>query len=99
MRNVEGERPAVEKSPFSYPFKLTMQQIERGNLRYESTLLSYEHSELGAENDWSSVHHALEVVLPKWLRNQTAGQLREDIAHRGENAYIERLWLDDLASA
>lgn len=99
MRNVEGERPTLEKSPFSYPFKLTMEQIERGGLRYEPRLLSYDHSELGAEDDWSHVCEAVEVALPKWLGTQTPGGLREDIVRRGEGAYIEKLWLDDLAGA
>jgi len=98
MRNVEGELPAVEKSPFSYPFKLTLEQIERGSLQYESTLLDYEHSELAADGNWSSVYRALQVLLPKWLGTQTPKQLRADIVHRGEAAYIEKIWLDDLVS-
>ena len=99
MRNVEGERRAVEKDPFSYPFRLTMQQIERGDLRYAPSLLNYEYSELGAESDWSPVQRAVEVSLPKWLATRTPQHLHQEIADLGENAYIEKLWLDDLASA
>jgi hypothetical protein len=41
----------------------------------------------------------MQISLPEWLRNRTPHQLQQEIAHRGENAYIEKLWLDDLASA
>ena len=99
MRNLERELNPIEKEPFSYPFKLTLRQIEQDELTYRSTNLNYEHSELGVSDDWHCVLAALEVALPKWLSSQTPQTLKQQIADYGEDAYIERLWLEDLARA
>jgi hypothetical protein len=97
MRNVERELNPIEKDPFSYPFKLTLRQIEEGLLTYHSTNLNYEHSELDVSADWQRVFSALEGAVPKWLSLQTPWTLKQQIVEHGEDAYIERIWLEDLA--
>ena len=99
MRNVEGERNLVEKSPFSFPFKLTLEVIESGQLGYDGKLLSYDRSELDASGEWERVLDALSATIPRWLSSQTRATLRKQILDCGEQAYIERSWLEDLAVA
>jgi hypothetical protein len=99
MRNVDGELPAVEKSPFSYPFKLTLAQVQGGRLSYVSRLLNFDTSELPIEEGWDDVLEALEHTLPAALQSKSTESLRDEIASFGEAAYIERIWLEDLASA
>jgi len=99
MRNLERELNPIEKEPFSYPFKLTLRQIEQEELTYRSLNLNYEHSQLGVSDDWQCVLTALAVAVPKWLSSQTPQTLKQQIAEYGEDSYIERLWLEDLARA
>ena len=96
MRNLERELNPSEKEPFSYPFKLTLRQIEQGELTYRSTNLNYEQSNMGRFDDWQCVLEALTVAVPKWLSSQTPQTLKQQIAEYGEDAYIERIWLEDL---
>ena len=74
-------------------------RCDKGELTFRSTDLNYEHSQLGVSDDWHCVLAALEVALPKWLSSQTPQMLKQQIAEYGEDAYIERLWLEDLAPA
>ena len=99
LRDVEGERNAVEKNPFSCPFKFALQAIESGSLEYRGTLEQFDHSQLEASGGWDRVLEALDVTIPKWLSSQTHQTLRQQIKERREDAYIERLWLEDLDSA
>jgi hypothetical protein len=97
MRNIERQMNAIEKEPFSYPFKLTLRQIQEDELMYRSTNLNYEHSQLGVSDDWQAVLAALTVTVPKWLSSQTPQTLKQQITEHGDDSYIERIWLEDLA--
>lgn len=97
MRNLERELNPIESESFSYPFKLTLRQIEQNELTYRSTNLNYEHSQLGISDDWQRVLEALEVTVPNWLSFQTPQTLHQQIAERSDDSYIERIWLEDLA--
>lgn len=82
LRNVDGELNAVEKSPFSCPFKFTLEVIESGHLEYDGRLLSFDHSELDASHGWGRVVKAIDVTIPKWLSSQTPETLRQQINDR-----------------
>jgi hypothetical protein len=99
MRNVEGERQSVEKEPFAYPFKLIMRHVQRQDFKYRSTLLNYETETLERSADWSSVLRGLEDTIPAWLRSLDVATLSKQIVSGGEDGYIERLWVEDLAAA
>ena len=49
-------------------------------------------------NDWSAVLRALEIVLPTRLRSYSLSALGEDIANRGGEGYIEKIWLEDIST-
>lgn len=97
LRNLEGERQEIEKEPHSYPFKLTLAEIGKRRLTYQSQLNNYRMTDLAMTEDWSAVLRALEIVLPTWLGSYSLAELAEDIAKHGEGGYIEKIWLEDLS--
>lgn len=97
LRNLDGQISIVEKEPHSYPFKFTLQEIERGELSYKSKLLDYETDDLRNSDDWDCLIIALEDTLPKWLNSLSKRALLEQIVNLGESAYIEKMWREDLA--
>lgn len=98
LRNLNGERQEVEKEPHSYPFKLTLAEIDEKRFRYQSKLGNYETTDVATNGDWSSVLRAVETVLPDWLGSYSQYELAEEIAERGEGGYVERVWLEDLSA-
>lgn len=98
LRNLNGERREIEKEPHSYPFKLTLAEISERRFTYQSKLNNYEMTDLAMTGDWSDLLQALDVALPTWLASYSQSGLAEDIAKRGEDAYIERMWLEDLSA-
>ena len=99
LRNLEGERREIEKEPHCYPFKLTLDEIERRRFEYQCKLNNYEKSEIKMADDWSNVLRALEVSIPTWLISYSQAALAQEISENGEDGYIERIWLEDLAPA
>jgi hypothetical protein len=97
MRNINSEHVDMEKEPHSYPFKLTLSEIEKGNLRYQSKLLNYDMSRLSVNDDWSEVKKHLEQTIPSWLLSVTKDVLAKEIEIYGESGYIENIWLKDLS--
>lgn len=97
LRNLEGARQEIEKEPHSYPFKLTLAEIGKRRFRYQSKLNNYKMTDLGMNDDWSTVQRALEMVLPNWLGSYSQSALAKDIAKRGKDGYIEKIWLEDLS--
>lgn len=98
LRNVEGERRNIEKEPHSYPFKLTLAEISKQRFKYQSQLNNYKMTDLAMTDDWSAVLRALEIVVPTWLGAYSLSELAKDIAKRGEDSYIEKIWLEDLSA-
>jgi hypothetical protein len=99
LRNLDGEHQEVEKEPHSYPFKLTLAEIDKRRLKYQSKLNNYEMTDLAMTGDWSAVLRALEEVLPEMLGSYSQAALAKDIAKRGEDGYIEKIWLEDLSAS
>jgi hypothetical protein len=98
LRNLEGEHQEIEKEPHSYPFKLTLAEVGKHRFRYQSKLNNYKSTDRSMTDDWSAVLRALEIVLPTWLSSYSLSALAKDIAKRGEDGYIERIWLEDLSA-
>lgn len=98
LRNLEGEHQEIEKGPHSYPFKLTLAEIGNRRFRYQSKLNNYQMTDFAMTDDWSVVLRALETDLPTWLDSYSLSALAKDIARRGEDGYIEKIWLEDLAA-
>ncbi len=96
LRNLNEERVNVEKEPYAYPFKLTLDEILHGQFQYQSKLLNYEHSRLPIDADWSSLLLGLEETIPKWLSSFTPAILAKQISKLGQAGYVECLWLEDL---
>ena len=99
MRNLNGEYTEFEKEPHAYPFKLTFEELRRGQFSYQCKLNNYERSEIGMEDDWSGVLRAIKVTIPTWLGSYSAETLAKQIRENGEDGYIEWIWLEDLESA
>jgi hypothetical protein len=97
LRDCEKERRDVVKKPFDFPFKLTVQDIASGNLRYSGKLLGFDMSTQAVTDDWSSVFSMLNEAVPHQLSSYSASQLRKEILQYGESGYIEKIWAEDLA--
>ncbi len=97
LRNLDGQINPVEKEPHSYPFKLTLHEIELGKLSYQSKLLNYETTDLAISDDWGRLIIALDDTLPEWLKSLSKRVLLEQITSVGESGYMEKVWLEDLA--
>jgi len=97
LRDREKERRDVVKEPFDFPFKLTVQDINSGALRYSGKLLGFDMSRLAVNADWSANFSMLNEVVPHQLSSYSASQLRKEIMQYGESGYIEELWAEDLA--
>jgi hypothetical protein len=98
LRNMDEEIVEAEKEPHSYPFKLSLPELQGRKFQYQSKLLNYEVSKLKTDEDWSVVHGSLERVLPEWLATLTKDTLAKQIAKFGESGYIEKVWLEDLGA-
>ena len=99
LRNLDGERNEIEKEPHSYPFKFTFDDIRKHRFKYQCKLNNYELSEFGIAEDWSEILRAIEIAIPTWLNTYSQTALAGEIAKKGEDGYIERIWIEDLSSA
>lgn len=96
MRNQNQAAPDFEREPLSYPYKFTLSEVEAGQLNYGGRLLNYGHSTLDAMQSWESVYDALTVSIPSWLSTLSREQFCNHVAERGQDGWIERMWLEDL---
>lgn len=95
MRNMDGERVEHEENPNSFPFRLTVAEIESGRLAYQRKL-NFETSEIAKDGDWSVLWRHLSETLPAWLHGYDAATLAAQIRAAGEPWYVENIWLEDL---
>jgi len=97
LRNINGIHGDVMKEPHSYPFKLTMQEIENADFLYTSKLLNYEVSRLSINSDWSMMFEYLNSKMPNWLKSLSKDALLQQIKEYGQMGYIEKVWIEDLS--
>lgn len=95
MRNVDGQPVEHEKNPNSFPFRLTLADIESGCFAYQRKL-NFETSELASDEDWSVLWRHMTETLPTWLRRYKTATLAAQIHTAGEPWYVENIWLEDL---
>ena len=96
------------REPFDHPYKLRPSVIERGSIlrspfRYAPQNLNYDYdqlefasggaTEVGDELDQLRLLVAEQVV--PWASTLTARSLLKALRGRGQNAWIERLWMED----
>ena len=87
---------------FDYPFKLRPSDLLKGTLAYAPSNLNYEYDVLHFEataadsviRELSGVRDAVEV-FSAWLAALPAESLLQQLETRGEDAWIERIWIDD----
>ncbi len=96
LRNLESNVVEFEKDPHSYPFKLSLAELEKRDFRYKSKLLNYDVSKLEMNGDWVFIHQSLVKTLPDWLSTLSKDKLIKQITKFGESGYIEKIWIEDL---
>jgi hypothetical protein len=88
--------------PFDYPFKFLPIKLPV-KLQYSPSNLNYQYERLiFQERTIEAVRHDLalvgssiiERILP-WAGNLTANVVRDELLTRGENAWCERMWIED----
>jgi hypothetical protein len=88
--------------PFDYPFKLLPTRLSANlqylpqNLRYDSELLEFQArvSALVQQDLEKLTSSLVERVVP-WAANLAADAVRNELLTRGENAWCERMWIED----
>ncbi len=88
--------------PFDYPFKLLPRKLPAmlhyvpRNLNYDYELTEFQgHSRDAVSQDLKKIRSAVvERVLP-WAGALTAAALKEELLTLGENAWCERMWIED----
>ncbi len=95
QRNTDGNLVEHERNPNSFPFRLTIDDIQCHRFHYERKQ-NFQLSDLSATSDWSTLFGHLTATLPTWLRGYTAAALAAEISALGEPWYVERIWLESL---
>jgi len=88
--------------PFAYPFKLlpsklpaTLRYAPR-NLNYEPEVITFQGRDSGAiRQELRQICSAILVELLPWAAALTATAMEEQLRTFGENAWCERMWIED----
>src|SRR5258708_5546676 len=91
--------------PFDYPFKLlpsklpaTLHYAPR-NLNYEPEVIAFQGRNSGAiQQELKQICSAILVRLLPWAGSLTAAAVEEQLRTFGENAWCERMWIEDCKS-
>lgn len=97
---------AAPKEVFDYPYKFKpLGDAEKGlvyrpqNLRYDYERLQWEDAEESAVlQKLDRVATVIEDSFLPWAQTITPARAMSDIAQNGENAWCERMWIEDYAA-
>ena len=109
LRTLDDRLPdKFVREPFSYPFKFRPSSIRRDkDLRYRPQNLNYSYDTVefatetpgGASVEVREELRVLRSVMAErvvpWASALAAEALLKELKKRGENAWIERLWIED----
>lgn len=104
LRNLERQIPnGIAENPNDYPFKLRLSEFARfSRWRYRPINLGireYDEIEYGSLKSVNSLlkktKFTLESYTPNWVDLLTPEKALSQIKRFGENAYCERIWIED----
>ena len=88
--------------PFDYPFKLLPRKLPATlhyaprNLNYEPEVITFQGRDSGAiRRELGQICSAILVQLLPWAGALTASAVEEQLRTFGENAWCERMWIED----
>jgi len=102
MRTAQEVVPSgFAKEPLDYPIKLSPTDVlafDSADWNYTSTLLQSPRGYLTCQEECDKLAAAIQRTLLPWVETLDRSVWLEQISANGQDGWIERMWIEDLAS-